>query len=146
VALNNIAMKNNILLVEDNDEIRENIAELLTLEGYKVLKANCGGTAIKIAEEQIPNLVICETIMREIDGYSVYLALFTNLYTHHIPFIYFTAKFEHGDEQELKFLSVENFPFRRFHDNGLVNCVKKIMPLVFNQLNSSISMSSIGIN
>jgi CheY-like chemotaxis protein len=139
-------MKDKILLIEDNEEIRENITELLTVEGYKVLKADCGQTAIELAEEQIPNLVVCETFMEEMDGYSVYLALFPNLYTNHIPFIYFTAKLNKSDDYGLKLLSVENFPFRRFHDTGLMNCVKKIMPPVCSQLSLNISMPSIGLN
>ena len=68
-------LKKVILLIEDNEDIRESIAEILELEGYHIITATCGSTGLSLAEQHIPDLVICDIVMSDMDGYSVYNSL-----------------------------------------------------------------------
>lgn len=60
-----------ILLIEDNDELRENTAEILELANYKVTSAENGKVGIQAALEKKPDLIICDVMMPELDGYGV---------------------------------------------------------------------------
>jgi CheY-like chemotaxis protein len=60
-----------ILLIEDNDEIRENTAEILELANYKVDEAANGKIGVEKALENTPDLIICDVMMPVLDGYGV---------------------------------------------------------------------------
>jgi CheY-like chemotaxis protein len=59
-----------ILIIEDNDLIRENVAEILELDNYNVLKASNGKMGIELAQQQLPDLILCDIMMAGIDGYG----------------------------------------------------------------------------
>ena len=61
----------NILIIDDHNEIRENIAEILQLAGYATLCAENGKKGIEIAIKEKPSLIICDIMMPELDGYGV---------------------------------------------------------------------------
>ncbi|WDF79913.1 response regulator transcription factor [Mucilaginibacter sp. AW1-7] len=86
-----------ILLIEDNDDIRENTCELLELEGYKVILALNGKTGLLLAAEHLPDLILCDIMMPGADGYEVFGELQSNPSTGHIPFIFLTASAEKKD-------------------------------------------------
>lgn len=83
-----------ILLIEDNDNIRENIAEILELSGYTVQTAVNGADGVVIAREQMPHLVVCDIMMPVLDGYGVLRELRSNPDLQHIPIIFLTAMAE----------------------------------------------------
>ena len=60
-----------ILLIEDNLEVRENTEEILTLANYKVLTAPNGKLGVELAQHEKPDLIICDIMMPELDGYGV---------------------------------------------------------------------------
>ena len=60
-----------ILLIEDNDDIRENTAEILELAGYAVVTAENGKVGVEKAQQAPPDLVICDIMMPVLDGYGV---------------------------------------------------------------------------
>ncbi|BAU55070.1 response regulator [Mucilaginibacter gotjawali] len=119
-------MKNNILLVEENDEIRANITKSLSIEGYDVIEADCGAKAVLLTSRELPSLIVCDVLMQCMDGYAVFLSLFTTIYFHKIPFIFFTVD---SNTKSADVLSIENYPSRRFLEPGLLNYVKKIIPV-----------------
>ncbi len=59
-----------LLVIDDHDDIRENIAEILTLAGYKVFTAENGKRGVETALKENPELVICDVMMPELDGYG----------------------------------------------------------------------------
>ena len=60
-----------ILIIEDEEELREGIAEILTYEGYNVLQAVNGAEGLKVVNESTPDLILCDILMPNIDGYEV---------------------------------------------------------------------------
>ncbi len=83
-----------ILLIEDNNDIRENTCELLELEGYKVIQALDGKSGLTMARKQLPDLILCDIMMPEADGYEVFNGLQADVSTQSIPFIFLTASAE----------------------------------------------------
>ncbi|MGB8685949.1 MAG: response regulator [Microcoleus sp.] len=86
-----------ILVIEDEASIRENILELLEAENFEALGAANGKVGIKMAIEQIPDLILCDMMMPEIDGQGVLKALRAEPVTATIPFIFLTAKADKTD-------------------------------------------------
>ena len=89
-----------ILVIEDEDTIRENIVELLELEHYETLVAENGKTGLKLALQEIPDLILCDILMPEMDGYAVLKELKNHANTATIPFIFLTAKVDKSDLRE----------------------------------------------
>ncbi len=90
-------MKQKILLIEDNLEMRENTAEILELANYQVSTAEEGKTGVKMALSETPDLIICDIMMPGMDGYETLYMLSQNESTKNIPFIFLTAKAEKSD-------------------------------------------------
>jgi CheY-like chemotaxis protein len=90
-------MKKKILVVDDEKDIRESIAEILELAGYESATANNGREAVEAAIRQKPSLIICDIMMPELDGYGVVHLLQKNPFTRDIPFIFLSAKADKTD-------------------------------------------------
>src|SRR6476469_9777928 len=86
-----------ILLIEDNDDIRTNTAEILELANYEVITAENGKVGVQKAFEHLPDLIICDIMMPVLDGYGVLHAIHKNDAIKNTPFIFLTAKPELGD-------------------------------------------------
>ena len=80
-----------ILVIEDNWEMRENTAELLSLAGYNVLSAPNGKIGYEKALEDTPDVILCDIMMPEIDGLSFLKLMRSNKSTNNIPLIFFSA-------------------------------------------------------
>ena len=89
----------NILIIEDNEDIRENVAEILTLSDYKVLTAANGKEGIEAAQKHKPDLIICDIMMPGVDGYGVLQVLHKTPETQNIPFIFLTSNSEPLQEE-----------------------------------------------
>ena len=77
-----------ILLIEDDKALRENTEELLELAGYSVNTAPNGKIGVDAAIEDVPDIIICDIMMPELDGYGVLQQLSNNEKTKQIPFIF----------------------------------------------------------
>lgn len=88
-----------ILLIEDNLEIRENITEILELTGHEIVVAENGTDGIAAAKEKMPELILCDVLMPETNGYEVFNALKATDSTANIPFIFVTANAEKSEMQ-----------------------------------------------
>jgi len=80
-----------ILIVDDNTAIRENLSEILELRGYRILTAVNGKTGLALAKEKKPDIILCDVLMPEMDGYNVFNSLKDSPDTMNIPFIFITA-------------------------------------------------------
>lgn len=86
-----------VLLIEDDVVLRENTAELLELSNYKVITASNGKSGVEKAKKHVPDIIVCDIMMPELDGYSVLKILSNNESTKAIPFIFLSAKTERED-------------------------------------------------
>lgn len=123
-------MNESILVVEDNDEIREGTSELLALEGFQVTTADCGIAAISLTDKHIPDLIICDIVMPGMDGFELLIFLRKDKRTQMIPFIFSTAKSEPLDKKRAKDLGVTSYLIKPFDGHQLLACIKKTLIVV----------------
>lgn len=113
-----------LLLIEDDVTVRENTAELLELSDYDVLTAPNGKLGILKAEEELPDIIICDIMMPEIDGYGVLEALGKNPETAQIPFIFLSAKTEHKDIRRGMDLGADDYLTKPFEEEDLLSAIE----------------------
>ncbi len=113
-----------ILLIEDNKDILENISEFLELEGYKIFFANNGKRGIELAKEWIPDLIICDVLMRGMDGHEVLHLLLDSAETFEIPFIFSTSMSENVNRAEALSLGADDYITKPFELEALLILVK----------------------
>lgn len=113
-----------ILLIEDNPEVRENTSEILALANYEVIVAENGRVGVDLAQRQKPDLIICDIMMPELDGYGVLHILSKNTETAAIPFIFLTAKTERSDIRKGMNLGADDYLTKPFDDTDLLNAIE----------------------
>jgi len=113
-----------ILLIEDNPDVRENTAEILELAGYQVTTASNGKEGVERATSVRPDLIICDIMMPELDGYGVLHLLGRNESTTGIPFIFLTAKTERSDMRRGMEMGADDYITKPFDDIELLNAVE----------------------
>jgi len=113
-----------ILLIEDNDEVRENTAEILELAEYDVETAENGKTGIEKANAFNPDIVVCDIMMPELDGYGVLHILGKNPRTASIPFIFLTAKADKADVRKGMTLGADDYLTKPFDDIELLDAIE----------------------
>lgn len=118
-------MKQKILVIEDNPEVRENTVELLELSGYEVLQAPHGKAGVKLALAEKPHLILCDIMMPEMDGYEVLHILGKNPQTASTPFIFLTAKSEKGDFRKGMNLGADDYITKPFGERELLESVER---------------------
>ena len=113
-----------ILLIEDNDEIRENTAEILELANYIVATASNGKIGVEMALKNPPDLIICDVMMPVLDGYGVLHLLQKNEAVKNIPFIFLTAKAERGDFRKGMEMGADDYITKPFSDIELLTAIE----------------------
>ena len=113
-----------ILLIEDDADMRDNTAEILELAGYTVVTAENGRRGVEMARNHAPDLVVCDIMMPELDGYGVLHMLGLNPATAEIPFIFLSAKAERGDVRKGMELGADDYLTKPFEENELLNAVE----------------------
>jgi DNA-binding LytR/AlgR family response regulator len=116
-----------LLVIEDEDDIRENIREIFELNGYEVCATVNGSEGIKLAGEFKPDLILCDITMPVIDGFEVKKTLSGKKRTSLIPFIFLTAKADIKSIREGMNLGADDYIVKPIHAKELVNAVNKRM-------------------
>ena len=114
----------NILIIEDSNDIRENTSEVLVLSGYNVLQAADGSEGIQIANREKPDLILCDIMMPELDGYGVLTALSKNPETASIPFVFLTARAEREDFRKGMEMGADDYLTKPFNDIELLSAIE----------------------
>jgi CRP-like cAMP-binding protein/CheY-like chemotaxis protein len=117
-------MEKIILVIDDNNDIRENTAEILELAGYKTFTAENGKQGVELAIKQKPSVIVCDIMMPELDGYGVLHLLRKNPETQNIPFIFLTAKTERSDFRKGMEMGADDYITKPFEDIELLNAVE----------------------
>jgi CheY-like chemotaxis protein len=113
-----------ILLIEDDVVLRENTAELLELSGYKVETASNGRAGVEVAKKYEPNIIVCDIMMPELDGYGVLESLSKNELTKYIPFIFLSAKTERQDIRKGMNLGADDYITKPFNEDELISAIE----------------------
>ncbi|MFZ1856163.1 MAG: response regulator, partial [Chitinophagaceae bacterium] len=113
-----------ILVIEDNPDILENIIEFLEMEGYRILSANNGKEGVEIARKFIPDLIICDVLMQEMDGHEVLHSLMESAKTNEIAFIFSTSMSENVDRAEALDLGADDYLVKPFELETLLSMVE----------------------
>jgi len=117
-------MSKKVLIIEDNVDIRENIVEILELAGYTVYAANNGKAGVDLATKQLPDIILCDIMMPDLDGYGVLFMLNKNPDTAAIPFIFLTAKAERVDLRKGMEMGADDYLTKPFDDMELLNAIE----------------------
>ncbi len=113
-----------ILLIEDNDQLRENTAEILELSNYTVYTAADGREGVELALKQQPDLIICDIMMPRLDGFGVLHMLRRNPHIRNTPFIFLTAKTERSDFRKGMESGADDYITKPFSGTELLNAVE----------------------
>ncbi|HEU5053891.1 MAG TPA: response regulator [Hanamia sp.] len=114
-----------VLIIEDNDGIRENTEELLQLANYQVFSAANGKIGVEIALRENPHLILCDIVMPVLDGFGVLNTLRNNPATQSTPFIFMTALAEKEDLRKGMQLGADDFIVKPFNDTDLLQSVER---------------------
>lgn len=113
-----------ILLIEDNNDILENLTEYLELEGYRIIVAVNGIRGVDMAKEHLPDLILCDVLMPEMDGYEVLHVLLETAQTHQIPFIFSASMSEQVDRTEALGLGADDYIVKPFELDALLKMIQ----------------------
>ena len=113
-----------ILIIEDNPDVRENTSDLLELSHYKVKTAENGIVGVELAKKMKPDLIICDIMMPELDGYGVLQTLSKHHKTASIPFIFLTAKTEKSDMRKGMNLGADDYLTKPFSEVELLEAIE----------------------
>lgn len=116
-------MSKKILIIEDHNEIRANIVEILEMASYTVVEADNGKVGVEMALKHIPDMILCDIMMPELDGYGVLYMLNKHTETVGIPFIFLTAKAEHADLRKGMELGADDYLIKPFDGMELLNAI-----------------------
>lgn len=113
-----------ILIIEDDIALRENTAELLELSNFKVITAPNGKLGINKAIKYAPDIIICDIMMPEVDGYGVLETLSKNEITSQIPFVFLSAKTEHKEIRKGMDLGADDYLTKPFDEEELLSAIE----------------------
>lgn len=113
-----------LLLIEDDTVLRETTAEILELEDYKVVVAANGKRGIEQAKIMLPDLIICDIMMPELDGYDVFRLLSEDEKTKKIPFIFMSAKTEMKDVRKGMDLGADDYLTKPVEEELLLSAIE----------------------
>ena len=112
-----------ILIIEDTKDILENLTEYFELEGFNVIGARTGKMGIERAEELVPDLIVCDVLMAELDGYQVLDKLLHMTNTFETPFIFSTSMSENVNREQALKLGADDYIIKPFELESLLKMV-----------------------
>jgi signal transduction histidine kinase len=113
-----------ILVIEDEEGIREEVAGILKFEGFSVLEAEDGAAGLALAQQHRPDLILSDIMMPKLDGYGVFLRLQDERPTAVIPFIFLTAKADKKDMRKGMGMGADDYLTKPFTRDELLQAVQ----------------------
>ncbi len=113
-----------ILFIEDEEEIRENVAELLEAEGYEPITAKTGEEGLALALKDPPDLILCDIALPGMDGYAVIRAVSEYPQTEAIPFVFVSARADRADVRHGMSLGADDYVTKPFTRADLLDAVR----------------------
>lgn len=119
--------KLSVLVVDDEEVIRANVRRLLELEGYAVITATGGREGLELARARRPDLVVCDLVMPDLDGYGVLKGLRANAETADIPFVLLTASAGEGERDVALRAGAAYYVTKPFDLKQLLHAVRRAL-------------------
>ncbi|HEY9665200.1 MAG TPA: response regulator [Coleofasciculaceae cyanobacterium] len=116
-------MMKKILVIEDEIFIRENLIELLEIEGFEAIGAENGTQGVQLAKERQPDLILCDVMMPELDGYGVLSALREDTVTAMIPFMFLTASADRSNLQRIREMGMNDYILKPFNVDQFLSAI-----------------------
>jgi len=113
-----------VLVIEDNDDIRESTCEILELAGFETYHASNGKIGVSMAQYELPDLILCDIMMPLLDGYGVLHMLSKQASTSAIPFVFLTAKTERIDLRKGMEMGADDYLTKPFSEIELLNTIE----------------------
>lgn len=113
-----------ILVIEDEPEMRRNLMTILRLENFHPLAAENGRIGVELAKKEKPDIILCDVMMPEMDGYGVIAALRADPATVTVPFIFLTAKGEKPDIRAGMNLGADDYLTKPVAKAELLACIR----------------------
>lgn len=113
-----------ILVIEDEPEMRRNIAALLRYRDYEPIVAESGRSGVQLAQREKPDLILCDIMMPELDGYGVLRALQEDAKLALVPFIFLTAKGEKVDLRSGMNLGADDYLTKPVGNDDLIQAIE----------------------
>ncbi|MBN3960686.1 EAL domain-containing response regulator [Nostoc sp. NMS8] len=147
-----------ILIIEDEEAVRENILDLLEAEDFETIAAANGRIGVHLAICEVPDLILCDMMMPEIDGYGVLAALRQEPSMATIPFIFLTAKSAKSDFRQGMDMGADDYITKPFTRSELLSAIinrlekhanlKKYLspPTVINNLSPKMQLLEISLH
>lgn len=112
-----------ILVIEDEQSVRSNILKILKFESFEAIGAENGVVGVELAQAMRPDLILCDIMMPEMDGYSVRNQLCQDPVTKIIPFIFLTAKTDRTDIRLAMSLGADDYLTKPFSRDELLDAI-----------------------
>jgi DNA-binding response OmpR family regulator len=116
-----------ILVIEDEDFLRNNIERMLQLKGYNCITAANGKLGIEVLQTAMPDIIVCDVMMPEMDGFEVWDNVRNNPKTQLIPFIFLTARADAIDKIRGAELGANQYLTKPFSIVDLLNAIHSIL-------------------
>jgi len=113
-----------ILVVEDNDLLREGISEMLTIEGFHVVRACNGADAVESLRHTTPDLILSDVMMPEMDGFDLYTSVRSQSHLVSVPFIFLTARTDPADYFKSRMLGADDYLAKPVTRDELVTSIR----------------------
>ena len=113
-----------ILIIEDEPEMRRNLATILRLEKYNPVTAENGREGLEMAQKEAPDLILCDVMMPELDGYGVLRELRAKASTEATPFIFLTARGEKPDVRAGMNLGADDYLTKPVAKSDLLSAIR----------------------
>lgn len=113
-----------VLIIEDDNKLRENVSELLVIKDYNVIQAEHGKEGIEKALSHVPDIILCDLMMPEMDGFEVIQEVKRKDELKNIPFIFLTAKSERADIRKGMALGADDYLTKPFSVQELVDTIE----------------------
>jgi diguanylate cyclase (GGDEF)-like protein len=129
--------KQRILIADDEPDIRVVLRTRLEWEGFTVLEARDGDEAVRVAQEETPDLIVLDVMMPELDGVEVCDRLRASFTTRHIPVIMLTAKAGSNDKLSGLQKGANDYITKPFDQDELVQRVRNVLDWSHQQRSAS---------
>ena len=116
--------KKRILIIEHNPAVREHLKTILELSDYECLVTDNGVSGVQMALKEGIDLILCDVMMPQLDGFGVLNILSKKSATKHIPFIFLTSKSDHEDFRRGMNLGADDYLTEPYQADDLLHVVE----------------------